>query len=507
MSIRFIPGVWVAAALGLACHAAIGADPPSTGSTESQAALEQLNAIERSLDARDYAAASKAIDEIFGSASFRGLPPQEQYSAFVFAAYATLGREDLLTAHEYAMAATSYPMATGETWALRTALAIDVQNWGDAGEALTALANQWPAQLPQFGALTVHNLASSMRDDPQLEQPRLELIAALYNAKYTVEYGFEPAYLWQDLAAALLEKKHPELALEVLERIDDPGVLARMRIDRRFDELVKARPRAFDIGAIAKTRCKQIHKVMEQHPRDLQPAIEFMYAQYTVGAFKQNIRFADHLLKSAQAAPERPPFDADKLNWIYDIKARSLRALGRWDESLQVQKQASARLHVSQDKVSQAINLGFFFNEHGEPAKALEALEVVDWGKSLSGFGRMQLEHVRLRAYLQLGQRDEADTVMAYLRENQKEAPDTWQSALLDWGDMDGAATLFIARLRDPRDRVEALWSAQTFPPLPVMPAEKESGSRWEAMLKRKDVTAAIDEVGRREKLPIYDIN
>lgn len=501
MSMRILPALLLAVALGFAAHAA---------TPEEQAALDPLKSVERYLDAKDYAAASKAIDEVFASPAFRGLPPHQQYSAFVFAAYAALGREDLLSAHEYAMAATSYPMATGETWSLRSALAIDVQNWGDAGESLTALANQWPDQLRQFGASAIQNLTSSMRDDPQLEQPRLELIAALYNARYTIAYGFEPAYLWQDFAAALLEKKHPELAREVLQRIDDPGVLARMRIDRRFDELVKANAGGFDIAVVAKARCHQIRKVMEQHPRDLQPAIEFMYAQYTVGAFKQNINFADQLLKSIQAAPpDKPPFDdsADKLNWIYDIKARSLRALGRWDQSIEVQQQASARLDVSVDKVSQAINLGFFFNEHAEPAKALQALEVIDWGQSLSGYGRMQLEHVRLRAYLQLGQRDDADTVMAYLREHQKDAPNTWQTALLDWGDTDGAAALFIARLRDPRDRVEALWSAQTFPPLPVMPTEKESDSQWAAMLKRKDVTAAINEVGRREKLPIYDIN
>jgi hypothetical protein len=115
------------------------------------------------------------------------------------------------------------------------------------------------------------------------------------------------------------------------------------------------------------------------------------------------------------------------------------------------------------------------------------------------------LEHVRLRAYLKLGKHDEAETVLAYMRQNQKDAPDTWQIALLDFGDVDGAAALFIQRLRDPKRRTEALWSAQSFLPTPSLPADEETGERWLAMLNRPDVTAAIEEVGRREKIPLYD--
>ena len=71
---------------------------------------------------------------------------------------------------------------------------------------------------------------------------------------------------------------------------------------------------------------------------------------------------------------------------------------------------------------------------------------------------------------------------------------------------MDGAAALYIARLRDPEDRASALYAAQTFKPVPRMPGELESIERWRKMLARPDVTAAINEVGRREQHPIYDL-
>jgi hypothetical protein len=502
-------GFALAALLVLAPGLSAGAeDPAPPEAAEGEAALDRLNRVQQALEAKDYATAAQVLDEVF-AAGFEHLDPRLRNSALLFATLVAIDREDLLTAHEYSVAATSFPEASEDQWALRASIALEVQDFGDAASALTTLAKQWPAKLAGFTGQTIYSLWTSMGRDPHLAQARLDLVSALFDAKYTAEYGLEPAYLWAQLVAALLDKHQTDLALEVLRHIDDPAVLGRMRVDRRFDALVTATPKSFDIAAVAKARCRQLREVMAKYPRDLQPVIEFMYAQFAVGAFRQNIKLADQILKDVQRAPnDEPPFDEvdSKLNWIYDIKAHSLRALGRWTSSLEVQEKARALRENSSDKVSQAINLGFFFNEHGEPAKALQALDGIDWGRSLSGYGRMQLEHVRLRALLQLGRRDEAETVLSYLRQNQEDAPDTWQLALLDSGDTDGAAALYIARLRDPQQRAEALWAAQIFPSMPTLPTEAQAHSRWSALLARQDVAAAIDEVGRREKMPLYPI-
>ncbi len=118
-----------------------------------------------------------------------------------------------------------------------------------------------------------------------------------------------------------------------------------------------------------------------------------------------------------------------------------------------MQQEARRQRENSNDKVSQAINLGSSYILRDRPEDALKSLEGIDWARSLSGYGRMQLQHVRLRAYLQLGNRAEAEKVFVYLRENKLDAPDTWQEAMLDWGDVDGAAAHYIARLRDPEQR------------------------------------------------------
>jgi hypothetical protein len=41
---------------------------------------------------------------------------------------------------------------------------------------------------------------------------------------------------------------------------------------------------------------------------------------------------------------------------------------------------------------------------------------------------------------------------------------------------------------------------------LPRLPRQADERARWEKLISRADVTAAIDEVGRRETAPMFDI-
>jgi len=41
---------------------------------------------------------------------------------------------------------------------------------------------------------------------------------------------------------------------------------------------------------------------------------------------------------------------------------------------------------------------------------------------------------------------------------------------------------------------------------LPRLPRQAEALARWEKLVARADVAATIDEVGRREKAPMYDV-
>jgi tetratricopeptide (TPR) repeat protein len=484
----------------------LGAIPVPPDTREVDAAIERGR---QALLADNYVDAGKAIEEALQKPAFAQLSKSDQFRAILLASLAARGREDYLAAHEFMVIATGYPDAKAEHWVLRASMASWIDNWADAGLSITTVAKDWPAALPDIGDETIQWTALKMSRDKKLAADRLEMLNALFAAKFQLEWHIEPADLWRDLSLDALQRNDLARAREVLKRIDDPGSLVRMRIDRRFDTLVKAEPKAFNVPAAAQARVRRLRREIDANPRRLGPVVQYMYALFTVGSYAEVISLADRVVSRNSNAPaDKPAYEdlADTINWIYDLKSQALRALGRWDAALGMQEEARRQRENSNDKVSQAINLGYSYNLRDRPEDALKSLDGIDWARSLSGYGRMQLQHVRLRAYLQLGNRAEAEKVFVYLRENRVDAPDTWQDALLDWGDLDGAAAHYIARLRDPEQREAALYAAQSFKPLPRLPRDAENVAHWQALLNRPDVVAAISEVGRREQFAIYDL-
>lgn len=493
-------------AAGPAAAVSLGTITPPPDTSEVDAEIEKGRL---ALAAQNYVDASKALEIALQMPSFLQLSKFDQFHAVLFASLAARGREDYLAAHEYLTIATDYPDAKPEHWVMRAQMASWVDAWADAGLSIKTVATRWPNSLPDIGNETINWTAMQMGRDKKLAADRLEMVNALFSAKYLLDWHTEPADMWRELIMEALERKDIARAREVLKRIDDPSALIRMRIDRRFDTIVKSEPKSFDVVSAAQAQAKRLRHEADTNPRKLGPVVQYMYALFDLGSYEEVISLADHVLaRNAKAPRDKPAYDdlADTINWVYDLKSQALRGLGRWDEALLIQEEARKQRDNSNDKVSQAINLGSSYVNRDRPDDALKSLEGIDWARSLSGYGRMQLQHVRFRAYLLQGNRAEAEKVFAYLRENKIDAPDTWQEALLDWGDVDGAAKLYIARLHDPEQRVSALYGAQTFKPLPKLPREAEAIARWQALLSRPDVDAAINEVGRRELQPIYDL-
>jgi tetratricopeptide (TPR) repeat protein len=459
--------------------------------------------------ARDFAEAGKAFDGAFQMPAFLQLPKPDQLNAFWNAALADDGRQDHLAAHEFIVIATGYPDASGDHWVMRAQTASWVDAWADAALSIGTVAREYPAELPEIGHETIQWVALNMDRDKKLAGDRLEMLKALFAARFQLEWHVEPSGLWCDLVLDALARNDMVRAREVLKRIMDPRTLVRMRVDRRYDALLRSAPRSFDVEAAAQAQARRLRQEMEANPGSLGPAVQYMYALFNLGAYQDAVTLADRLVAKSAAAPrDKPAFDdlADQLNWVFDLKSRALRGLGRWDEALAAQEEARGQRESSNDKVSQAINLGFSYNLHDRPQDALKSLEGIDWARSLSPFGRMQLQYVRFEAYLQLGDRAEAEKVFAYLRENKLDASGTWQDAMLEWGDLDGAAAQYIARLQDPEQRSHALLAAQRFIPVPRLPREAEDIARWQALLDRPDVSVAINQVGRREKVPLFEL-
>jgi len=492
--------------------AAIGSAMPGAVRAQEAAPSGVYAVIERgrqALLADKYDEAAEAVQEAASMDEFLTLDPSLQFRVFLFGAFADRGREDYLGAHEFMVLATRFPDANAEHWLMRAQYASWIDAWADAAMSITTVATRWPDLLADADDQMIGRIAFRANDDGQHKAEKIELLKALFAANFVLEGGSQPDGLWHDLVVDALAHNDLKRAREVAKRIQGASTLLHMRADRRFDALVKSEKRTFNLPKAVKRECKRLGKMAEDNPRSLGVRVQYGYALLEAGRFTELLALTDEIIAKAAAAPSgEAPFDdmADQLNWIYNHKAAALRSLARWEEALAVMESARVQVDEGSINVSQAINLGWHYVDYGKPENALKAIDGIDWAHSLSAYGRMQLQYVRYRAYLELGNAKEADNVMAYLREHRDDAEDTWQLALIDAGDFDGAAALLITRLHDADKRYEALGEVQEYLPLPQLPKQAEEHSRWEKLLARGDVAAAIDEVGRREKAPLYDV-
>jgi tetratricopeptide (TPR) repeat protein len=459
---------------------------------------------------QQYQEAGDAVEQVLAMPEFAAVGDSLQLQTFMIGGLAAFAREDYLSAHEFMVLATDFPDATAETWLLRAQFASTLEAWPDAASSIATVARRWPKAIATADPSMITTAAFRANRDGKHRSEELELLNALFAASFTLQLGLQPDPLWQELISEALDRNDLPRAREISKRVQNTETLVAMRIDRRFDALVKAEPKVFDITAALEYQRKLLAKAVADDPRSLTARVQYCYTLLEAGRFDEVLALTNEVIARVAATPANAPaYDdiSEKLEWIYNHKAVSLRAMGRWEEALAIMEKGRRDPEDGTINVSQAINLGSYYVAYGKPQKGLDALEDIDWAHSLSPFGRMQLQHVRYKAYLDLGNTQEADRVFSYLQAHRGDAEGTWQQVMVDAGDLDGAAALYISRLRDPEKRVAALGEAQDYNPLPQRAAHDRADARWEALLKRKDVAAAIDAVGRREKVPLYSVN
>ena len=502
----------VAAALCFAGSLAPATPAVAQATSGGNAVYELVEQGRLALIAEKYPEASKLFEQAIKRPEFADADSKLQYFAFLLGSFAAEGTDDNLTAHEYLTIATRHPDADAETWLRRARTAVILEKWTDAGESLTTVAQKFPKALTG-SEHQVWLISKSVRElglNPRLRPQRTELLNALYEAGYKTMFGTEPSFLWLTLATDAIESNDIKRAREVSRRITDSETLIAMRIDKRFDTLVQAEPKNFNVSAAAKREVKQMGALMKQKPRFLAAQVQYGYALYALGRFDEIVALADGVIARVNKAPaDKPPFDDldDNLNWVHNLKTTALASLGRWDEAAQVLADWERDERNHEDKVSQAINLGFLYNDMGRPEDALKSVNALDWSRGMSEYGRTQCQFVRFRAFQQQGKESEVREIVAWIREHQKDSLETAQSILLEAGDVEAAAALLITRLRDADDRSTALAEIQDYAAPQRTERRKALHAQYENLIARADVVAAIAEVGRREKFSIYSIS
>jgi hypothetical protein len=439
---------------------------------------------------------------------FHGLSDELQHFRLQSTGCLGVKVKDFASAHALLVRSSGMAGQDVGDWVCRLFAASGKTDMDDATLALSHVAHRWPEEISQLPTQAVMRIASRIPDSDQQRSARLELRLALYHAAFRGEYGVPPSRLWNELATELLERGRKAEALEVTA-VDSPREILAMRVDRRFEDVVREAPRLFDVGAAAARQIKDYEQAVQRLPRKIDAVVELCHAYFDAGRYGEVQRAASAVLSRADHPRELGvAYDEDQsaLNWLRDIYALAAVATGGSDAAASELELAARVVEGGKPDVSQVINLGAFYADLGRADKALQVLarlSEADRDKRLSAYGHMQWHGARLIAALAKGDAKLADAELQYLRAHQTDAIDTYQEGLLRAGRMEDAAQLLIARLRDPQRYRAALSEIQNYDYPPTLPGIAGLRARRREIVDRKDVQQAVAQVGRIETFPI----
>ena len=439
-----------------------------------------------------------ALAALIHGPSFGTLSDDERYRALAAAGRLESRLASWEPAYIYLSRAAAMPQASAEDQLLLLSVAWHSRSDTRSAQALTDLARRWPKRLVAvdedyvlrvlFGATRLpHGVA-------------LPLLQALYDAGWKLKWGIEPSTSWRDLALLLLEQGRVSQAIEVSARITDPQVLIDMRADRRFDALVSARPRRFDVEAAADRQVDELQAQDGGGANSLRVKALLMGALMRQQHYSAALAIADEAVADVRTTnyPERRFVDylADYAELLNE-RAFALMDLGRWGQALD-QLSAAARLFErGHDNIDGALALAQLDCDLQRPRDARSVLGQLT--SDLSAYGVMQLESVRLDAAVQLADSRQVQRSLRYLRAHRDDATAAYLRALIVAGQLGPAARELIRELDDREARQDALESVQTYLPETATPRDLELRARWQSVLARETVQAAIDRVGRIE--------
>jgi beta-barrel assembly-enhancing protease len=467
--------------------------------TAVQALNEQIARAADKVTNEDWTAALPLLKAAIESPVFDDLPVERRHALLTSTSGVALQLADNKLAQSYSKRACALPNATAADWDARLYASFGLGDMTDAAEALTHIANQTPKGLTDIKDSTIFRILGELKKSPTPVSKSYDLIAALFGAHWKIDGLFEPSSEWRDYALALVARGRVNEAKSVIIRIRQPSVLISMRVDKRFDPLVKSNPRLFNIDKAVETNIADLRDIMSQSPRDLQSVIELTYALLKARRYDEVLTLTDVVVQKANdrnSASSAYDDVNDYLIWILNNRAIALGGVGRRDEELELLIRAARRPEHGELNVSQAINLGQFYCELGRPKDALFAILDV---RNTSPYGQLQVETVHLCAALQVGDKDATALALSYLKEHQADSFKTYQSALVSVEDFDGAAALLIRRLNDPSTRADALTEVQNYVDPADLSLPVKSRERFRAVVNRNDVQQSINKVGRIE--------
>jgi tetratricopeptide (TPR) repeat protein len=459
---------------------------------------QQLAGAKKLLAEKNWPAAIKALQGIIEANSFSGLSGDLQHEVLIAAGEAALYHGSSKLGYEYFARATSLPKADFDDWLGRLRAADKVGNTADSVSTLTVLVQRWPDRSIQFRPRYIFNVINEAKQSGR--DSALPLLQGLFDANWKLKWDIEPSGAWRDLILRLVEQGRLAQAIDVSRQVTDVYVLIGMRADRRFDAVTAANAAQFDIDAASQRELRFFQAAAENAPKSLELQLHVIETLLSQQRYEAALAASDSVLLAIRSTnyPAKLYVDYDEhYSWMLNQRSDLLGRVGRWDEAVAQLTAASKLPEDHAGNVSQLINLAHIYCNLDRPKEALEAIGRIT--AKTSAIGAMQLEKVRLNAASQLGDSSQVARSTQYLETHRADAPDAYEDALIYVNELDTAAKLLLERLRDENQRTQALADVQTYAAPLRTPRQVEYHARWEAVLARIDLRAAIQRVGRIE--------
>lgn len=395
----------------------------------------------------------------------------------------------------------------GAAHAVQFTMAVLTENPDAAYVALLKTAMTEPQGvngIPQWAILSYLKLIRGEDDEGALT---LQALDVLFTAGYTPSTPLvSPDPLHAMYARRLVAEGRLDDARNALRGTTDLWVLINIAIDGRFRPIRDvALSDDVDFRALAEAQAARARALAIDHPASMEPHRQLIYALRKLGRNDEALAEADATLeRHAQNASAFE--DADELEQrVRHVRAAALYALGRYDEGRAALQSLVAQTEVGENAQFDVIHLSIKLTEENRPNQALQALALLPQPSSNTA---MYAYSVRACAAVQRDDATQLEDALIYLREHESDSVTARQRALLCANKIDQAADLYVRRLRDRHERVDALLALQNWSPVEhELPYEQLLRERVDAIKVRPDVVAAIGDAGHVLDIPLPSIS
>lgn len=348
---------------------------------------------------------------------------------------------------------------------------------------------------------------NQIRDTPNSDEKIFKVHQIIEASGYEGISVFEAEDLKADyLKSAILTKADQELIDRLLAHLKSPIIAMHLLVDKRFDSIRKSPnfARLNDLMAIAEASHEAIQEEVKAKPNELGPRMHLAELERLMKRSEAAIETANQAIDAAKTSPSKYTDFDDNFPWLYTSKSSALYLLDRYDEALAVAIEAANFRKGKSEDPSQTINLSLLYWIDGRYEDSLKSLTTIgtdqnNFAKGLILFAQGCSSH-RLNA-----KNFDAQKTRNALIALGKDA----QTSLISFDgcldDLDSVEQGYLAMLRDPYGRTQALLHAQAI----LQPTQSYGveSLKWreqfKQILSRPRVAEALAELGNTIDTPL----